>query len=125
MTRQNLSLGMCTTLNSNRKKDTWAQLHMELTRQATLCSLMAFLGKSFIFNLAVIRSVVLTLHEVYYLSFFSRAAIGPRDSCSARGLFFVLSVTGPKLQLGQMWNHATCVLKIHSFVACAVEMNLA
>ena len=45
MTHQNLSLGMRTTLNSNRKKDTWAQLHVKLTTQVTLCSLMAFLGK--------------------------------------------------------------------------------
>ena len=52
------------------------------------------------------------------------AALGRRGSCSARGLFLVLSSTRPKLQLGQMWNHAAYELKLQSFVACAVEMNL-
>ena len=48
--------------------------------------------------------------------------------------YWRMSVTRLKFPLGQMWNHAnydllirqyTDILKVQSFVACAVEMNLA
>ena len=58
----------------------------------------------------------------------NRAAIGRRDSCSARGLFLVLSLTRGRPLLGQVvvgsLNHATCMVYLPKGFETLVDENV-